>query len=203
MEAPALAGSIFPEGGHEAPLWPMEGLRIRDAIVVKQLDTASEAVIDHVLSTIMDERKAGTVATEVVYRGSNARRWFDMHFPPALEPVILGAFLSPGRCDLGTIMAWLSMTRTVTRQDAVALGCIVHPRWRDQGLGTTMLAHAIQHASAIYPGRGYQRVYFETIKTNFRVRRIAQKMAMVPAGERVDEMGIKKLLFTSMEGVVP
>lgn len=190
--------SIFTGGGHDEPLHPAAGLRIPGTVTVRQLDTASDAVLDHVLRAIAVERAAGTITTGVPYKGKHARRWFDMVYPPRLAPVILGAFPAGERQDLGTMLGWISMILTAPPGGGpatVALGCIVHPSWRDRGLGTSLLGHAMRHGAAVYPGRGTPCYAFETMETNDRVRRIARKVAMVRAGERLDEQGIRKVLF--------
>ncbi|MDQ6659923.1 MAG: GNAT family N-acetyltransferase [Chloroflexota bacterium] len=49
--------------------------------------------------------------------------------------------------NTGTLMAWCAILSDSVRH-AVLLDVIVHPSWQHQGIGRTLVAHAIQHIQA-------------------------------------------------------
>ncbi|MEX2719651.1 MAG: GNAT family N-acetyltransferase [Candidatus Sigynarchaeota archaeon] len=181
-------------GGHEARLAFSEGVALGRPVMVRELDPADDAVAHEVLSDVMAEHAAGTITTFVRYRGKHPRRWFDQLYPPSCDPRVLGFFFPDG-----TLLGWITATRSPAVPGQAVLGMVVRPPYRDAGLGTAAILHVQKHLHRITRDGSMAGVFFETEERNRRVRHVARKLRAAPAGVRIDALkgGAMMLQFTS------
>jgi ribosomal protein S18 acetylase RimI-like enzyme len=170
--------------GHRAPLLFEEGVTLGRKVIVQQLDLASEAVKDAILTDVQAAANEGTVARRTRYKGKHATKWLEMIYPAVFRPVFLGAFFPDG-----TLLGWVSMLRTEPTNDHALLGAVIRPPYRNHGLGSALVLHAWRHAAEIYGDPSIMGIAFETQETNAAVMAIAKKHHLAFVSERVDESG--------------
>ncbi len=167
-------------GGHDAALAGIDEARVGCPVRVREVDHHDGATAHEVLSDVMAGRAAGTFDSDVHYKGKRAGFWMQCLTPDALLPKYFG-LLSPA----GELLGWFSLTFTLGRPDMASLGIVVREPWRDRGIGTAAVRHAVALKDSLL-ARPIGTLLVTTKASNARMLRVVQKVGLLDLGEVVD-----------------
>ncbi|MHA1683972.1 MAG: GNAT family N-acetyltransferase [Promethearchaeota archaeon] len=166
-------------GNRGRPLLFSDNVQISKELTVKRLDLDDANVLHDILITIQREERENTTMGKTRYNNKNSKRWFDVIYPPSLDPVFLGAFI-PDDMMIG----WISLYRSMVIKGRVIVGAIIEPDYRDKGLCSALYQHMQKYIGEIYPEHENTELFFRTAKDNTCVHHIAKKFSMNPLSLR-------------------
>jgi GNAT superfamily N-acetyltransferase len=178
--AEPMSKVAFVAGGHDALLAGIDEARVGYPVRVRDIDHRDGATAHEVLSDVMAGRAAGTFDCDIHYKGKRAGYWMQCLTPDALSPRYFGLF-SPA----GDLLGWFSLTFTLGRPDMASLGIVVREPWRDKGIGTAAVRHAVALKGTLL-ARPIGVLLVTTKESNARMLRVVQKVKLHDLGEFVD-----------------
>ncbi len=167
-------------GGHDEVLAGIDEARLGFPVHVLEIDHHDPATAHEVLIDVMAGQAAGTFAPFIHYKGKRHGFWMGCLTPEALLPKYFGLF-SPA----GELVGWFSLAFTVGRPDLASLGIVIKEPWRDKGIGTAAVRHAVALKDSLL-ARPIGTLLVTTKNDNVRMLCIARTVGLHDLGEIVD-----------------
>ncbi len=167
-------------GGRDEALDGWDERALGFAVRVREVDHRAEAASREILADVMAGRAEGTFSSDIHYKGRREGYWMQCLSPDVLGPRYFGLFSSAG-----VLLGWFSLTFTLSRPELATLGIMVKAPWRDRGLGTAAIRHAIARKDSML-ARPIGALLVTTKPDNGRVIHIARKLGLHDLGMVVD-----------------